>query len=322
MSALVVRPGSVEELRHRVVAAGRTGDTIAEVDLRALARVLDFSPDDMTVTVETGITMTALQDALAGTGQWLPLDPPHPHSTTLAEVLHGDISGPHRYAYGTVREHVIGIAAVLGDGRHIRSGGKVVKNVAGYDMARLLIGDHGALGIVVEVTFKLMPRPAVERVFALQSASLDDIDKALEAAVAGPAQPVVLDLHNLDGAAHGGTHSGLWTLVLAYAGHPDDVEWQAAQLGGEWLPLERIDHDARFWDARAFASTPRASVLPSRLTAHLRGLPSGVAVLARAGNGVAYGGLPDVPRAGRLPSAIERRLKAAYDPHDILPVLS
>ena len=318
MSGVVLRPASADELREQVVTAGRSRTRVTAVHLDALDRVLDFSPEDMTVTVETGLTVTALQQVLATAGQWLPLDPPHPDTTTLADVLHDDISGPRRYGYGTVREHVIGLAAVLGDGRLVRSGGRVVKNVAGYDLARLLVGDGRALGICVEVTFKLSPRPAAERVFTLSSPSLDEIDRALEAVAAGPGDPVVLDLHNLDGT----THQPLWTLVLAFAGHPDDVEWQAAQLDGRWEGQASLTHEVRFWEGRSFASTPRVSVLPSRLTAHLRSVAAGDRVVARAGNGVAYGLPQGQGSAGRQPSTLEQRVKAAYDPHDILPVLT
>src|SRR4051794_27010938 len=102
-------------------------------DLRQMNRVLDLAPEDMTVTVETGVPLSVLQAKLAKYRQWLPIDPPNPESITIHDVLAKNLSGPRRFGYGTIRDHVIGMKVVLANGRIIKSGGKVVKNVAGYD---------------------------------------------------------------------------------------------------------------------------------------------------------------------------------------------
>src|SRR5438552_3360089 len=107
----------------------------------------------MTVTVETGLTLAALQARLAERGQWLPIDPPNPQTATLADILNANGSGPHRFGFGTIREHLLGLTVALADGRLIHSGGKVVKNVAGYDLCKLFVGSHGTLGVAVEATF-------------------------------------------------------------------------------------------------------------------------------------------------------------------------
>jgi glycolate oxidase FAD binding subunit len=299
---------------------------MSSVDLMTLSRVVDFSPDDMTVTVEAGLTVEALQRTLATAGQWLPIDPPHAATTSIADLLHDDISGPRRFAHGTIREHVIGMAAVLGDGRLVRSGGRVVKNVAGYDIAKLLVGDRRRLGLLVEVTFKLSPLPAVERCFTWSSTSLDAVDAELARQLGGPTEPVLVDLHNLDrpaspDAAPGNApDAGPWSLVIGFAGHGEDVAWQAAQLDAAWTPLDTLVHDDRFWTGRAFAGTRRMSVLPSRLVDHVRTLPADVGFVARAGNGVVYTAEPREPT--RTPSPLEQRLEATYDPHHILSGLS
>jgi glycolate oxidase FAD binding subunit len=311
------RPATVDALRAAVADAHASRTGVPRVDLSALDRVLAYSPDDLTVTVEAGITVAALQQALAPAGQWLPVDPPHAATTTVADLLQYDVSGPRRFGYGTVREHVLGMAVVTGDGRLVRTGGRVVKNVAGYDLAKLFIGDRRTLGIVVEATFKLMPRPADERIVTLSHPSLEVIGAQLDAVLAGPTSPVVVDLHSLDRDAGG------WTLVLAFAGHPDDVAWEVATLDAAWQVRDALDYEARFWDGRRFDTVARTSVLPSTLVRHLEAHDDGD-VVCRAGNGVIY--VRDLPRAATGPAAgtsspaiaeLTRRLVETFDPHGV-----
>lgn len=132
--------------------AGRIGT-------RALSRVLDYTPADMTITVEAGATLGEVQATLRPHGQWLPWDPPAPEQATIGGLLAAGVSGPLRLGYGTPRDWVLGMRVALADGRLVRSGGKVVKNVAGYDMHKLHIGALGTLGVIAEVTFKIAPLP-------------------------------------------------------------------------------------------------------------------------------------------------------------------
>ena len=121
----------------------------------------------MTVTVDAGLTVGDLQRLLAREGQWLPIAPPLPDDTTVGGLVAADLGGLHRATQGRVRDFVIGIAAVLTDGTIVRGGGKVVKNVAGYDLMKLLIGSFGTLAVVVEATFKVRPIPPVRRTIVL-----------------------------------------------------------------------------------------------------------------------------------------------------------
>src|SRR6185503_10819360 len=155
-------PSSAEELARSLRDASQAASRIERIDLSALSRILEHAPEDMTVTVEAGATLASLQRALASRGQWLPVDPPHPERLTLAGLLDTNASGPRRAGFGTIRDYVIGLRVALADGRLIRSGGKVVKNVAGYDLMKLFIGARGTLGVIVEVTFKLLPLPEAE----------------------------------------------------------------------------------------------------------------------------------------------------------------
>jgi glycolate oxidase FAD binding subunit len=133
---------------------------------RALARVVDYVPADMTVTVESGATLAALEPVLAAEGQWLPLLAPWPARTTLGGLVAADLSGLLRGGQGRVRDYVIGIQMVTAHGREVRAGGRVVKNVAGYDLMKLMIGSLGTLAIVTEVTLKVRPRPETTRLVA------------------------------------------------------------------------------------------------------------------------------------------------------------
>jgi glycolate oxidase FAD binding subunit len=186
---LVVRPADRDELGRVVATIAALGASLVPVGLGAhrelghaptrydvalstarLQSARDYTPADMTVTVDAGMTVAALQRLLAGEGQWLPVAPPLPEQTTVGGLIAADLGGPLRASQGRVRDFVIGIAATLVDGRMVRGGGKVVKNVAGYDLMKLLIGSLGTLAVVVEATFKVKPIPAVRRCLALDCA--------------------------------------------------------------------------------------------------------------------------------------------------------
>lgn len=127
-------------------------------------RVLDFQPDDMTVTVEPGITLNALQKHLQSRNQMLALDVAFPERATLGGIVSAATSGFWRPAYGTPRDLLIGVKAIMTGSTEIKGGGKVVKNVAGYDICKLFTGAWGTVGIITELTFRVRPRPETERV--------------------------------------------------------------------------------------------------------------------------------------------------------------
>jgi len=130
------------------------------VSMEFLNRIISHDPADQTSTVEAGITMACLQAGLEKKGQYLPLDPPHGDVSTLGGVLATNACGLLRTSYGTARDMVIGVRVVQADGTIVKSGGQVVKNVAGYDLNKMYIGSLGTLGILAEVTLKLQPLPA------------------------------------------------------------------------------------------------------------------------------------------------------------------
>src|SRR3979490_2243374 len=120
-------------------------------------------PADLVGTAEAGWALSALQKQLGSAGQWLPIDPPDDGRATLGGVVATGLRGPHSFSFGSPRSYVIGMRVVLADGRAIKAGGSVVKNVAGYDLCKLFTGSYGTLGLITEITFKLRPLPAETR---------------------------------------------------------------------------------------------------------------------------------------------------------------
>ena len=173
----VMRPGSADELaaaarqRRAVVPVGGGralgfGDAPERYDVALsttrLDRVVEFSQADLTCTVEAGITLERLQEELGRAGQFLPLDPRSSPGHTLGGALASGWTGPLRLRFGSPREFVVGMRVALPDGRLVRSGGRVVKNVSGYDLNKVHLGALGTLGVIVEASLKVFPRPPAE----------------------------------------------------------------------------------------------------------------------------------------------------------------
>jgi len=175
---IALKPATREEVVEAVRAAARDGLSVIPfggppdpslaadllpydlaLDLSALDRVVEYEPEDLTVTAECGVTLAAMRTTLAARGQELPLESPGGGRTTLGGALAANASGPRRLRFGAPRDRILGARFVLGDGTPARSGGKVVKNVAGYALHRLLCGSRGALAILIEASLKLSPRP-------------------------------------------------------------------------------------------------------------------------------------------------------------------
>ncbi len=184
--AMVARPGSVEEASQVLAGAAADGLAVAFagggsklglgnpperadllVSTERLDQVLEHAAGDLVVRAQAGVRLADLQAQLAPAGQWLALDPPEPRAT-VGGVVAANASGPRRLRYGTVRDLIIGITVVLADGTVAHAGGKVVKNVAGYDLAKLFCGSLGTLGMIAEVIFRLHPLPAAAAVVTLE----------------------------------------------------------------------------------------------------------------------------------------------------------
>ncbi len=160
------------------------------LSLDRLNRIIDYSPPDLTATVEAGMSLGEFNAAAAVEGQWLALDPPGMRQSTIGAVAACNSSGPLRLAYGTPRDHVIGLRVAHIDGSESKSGGRVVKNVAGYDINKLYIGSFGTLAVITEVTLKLRPLPECTETVAISSerkATLADFARRIRASDLQPA---------------------------------------------------------------------------------------------------------------------------------------
>jgi glycolate oxidase FAD binding subunit len=324
-----VFPGTVDEVRAIVTLAAESdvpvvpwgGGTAAAVGmpaprpgvvlgLRRLDRVVEHEPGDLTVTVEAGRTVAALQSTLRARGQWLSLDPPDEARATIGGVLASNASGPRRHLYGTMRDLVIGLTVVTADGTVVRGGGKVVKNVAGYDLPKLFIGSCGTLGVVVELSMKLRPVPDDERLVAVPFGSLKDAGAATRAVMGSDLVPNAVDLLDGDALRALGLAGAPAALLVGFDGVPEQVMWQVEELGR--LAPQASGHgprelSAELWPrlntaaADAFAGAAvimRLCVLPTHVAdvmeqggnlARARGLAS--AWSAHAGVGVITGAL-------------------------------
>lgn len=192
---------------------------------RRLNRILDHQPDDMTVTCEPGVTLTTLQARLATHRQFLPLDTPLPERATLGGIVATNRSGFRRLVYGAPRDLVIGVRAVMHAGEQIKGGGKVVKNVAGYDVCKLFTGSWGSVGVISEITFKVYPMPEGERLLRLAAPDLATAARtalALHHAQLAPTSLLVTnELPDAPGVA---------TLLALLSGPETRLEWQTREI--------------------------------------------------------------------------------------------
>lgn len=162
------------------------------VSLRGLDRITQYEPGDLVVTVQTGVKLEDLQAELGKRGQWLAIDPPYADAT-IGGILATNSSGPRRLAYGTARDMLLGLRVVEADGTVTKSGGRVVKNVTGFDLPKLHIGAFGTLGIITEASFKVRPRPPVSAVIVIPFASFEAAHAALLRVHASSLRPAALE---------------------------------------------------------------------------------------------------------------------------------
>jgi glycolate oxidase FAD binding subunit len=172
-------------------APARAGE---QLELSGLNRIVDYTPRDMTILVEAGVRMAELAATLAAEGQHLPIDVPRAGEATIGGVVATNWNGPRRYGHGTIRDYVIGIHAVDGRGVPFKGGGRVVKNVAGYDFCKLLTGSLGTLGVVTQLALKVKPQPEQSAAILATCSDLQAADAMLARLIHLPAPPVAVDL--------------------------------------------------------------------------------------------------------------------------------
>ncbi len=296
------------------------------VDLTALDRVIDYPARDMTITVEAGITLARLQALLAKEGQRLPVDVPRPEQATLGGALACNTSGPRRYGFGTWRDYVIGITTINDQGQDTKAGGRVVKNVAGYDLCKLHIGALGTLGIISQVTLKLRPLPE-ENALVVVRCEAGEIDRLLDTLHSSRTRPVCIDVFNPRAADEMGSGSG-WAVVVGFEESATAVYWQAEQLIRELAPLGVRDleviagaaatADWRFLTEFRLRSTAtlsfKANLLPHAVAAFCRladSLEPELRLQAHAGSGIVVGHVDSEVTMERAQTILRRLLDEA-----------
>jgi glycolate oxidase FAD binding subunit len=309
----VVFPGSQEEVAAAVTLAAEQGLPVTPwgggtkmwvgappsriglvLATKRLDRILEHEPGDLTVTVEAGLTFDRLQAELGQRGQWLSLDPPASDRATIGGILASDASGPRRHLYGTARDLVIGLTVIGADGRAVRGGGKVVKNVAGYDLPKLYIGSFGTLGIVVEATFRLRPRADVDRLVVARFDRLADAGQGARAVLGSDLIPSALELADGEALRRLGL-GGAAALLLGLDGIAPQVDWQVDEL--ERLLKSRGVVDQRVLDGDAREETWRALGALGR--------PGADTVAAHAGVGIVTAVLSGSADPGPVSATLE-----------------
>ncbi len=240
---VVVEPETVEDIQNILRYASKNNLTVLPagsgtklgignfaqspdivLSTKRLNKVIEYEPADLTVTVEAGLLLKDLQDTLSTHRQFLPIDPPYADRCTIGGIVATNTSGPLRLRYGTARNLVLGLHVVHADGKFVKSGGKVVKNVAGYDLNKLYIGSFGTLGIITDISLKLSPLPLHQEIVVVQFHSMHD------AAIAGlnvvSSQSLPMFVNMLFNFKLNGLTEKKPTLVIGFAGDPDTVRWQ------------------------------------------------------------------------------------------------
>jgi glycolate oxidase FAD binding subunit len=289
---------SLEDASRALAAASaegrrlRIGDSLTT---EGLSRILEHEAGDLTCTVEAGVRLSVLQAALGEAGQRLSLDPPG--DPTIGALLAENLSGPLRHRFGAPRDLLLGVTLVLADGTVANAGGKVVKNVAGYDLGRLVCGSRGRLALIARASFRLHPLPRAARTLAAET---DSVAGAVSALRRSQLEPSALDV----------LHPG--RVAMLFEGSERAVDSQVATaralVGGQ---------EADVWDesrARQAAARDRVRFDPGALAETLAGLDEAV---VRPAAGIAY--VPQPTReADDGAAALVERIREALDPGGVL----
>ena len=300
------------------------------LDTRSISRVIDYPAADMTVTVEAGITLAALREVLATENQRLLIEAPEPEKTTLGAIFATNTSGPRRFGAGRPRDQILGVGFATSDGALVRGGGRVVKNVAGYDFPRLLTGSMGTLGIIVEVTLKVRPRPEASAIVCAGFKNAERLGLALDDLNTSATRPIAIEVLNPSASEFPGVNLGLppehWILLVGFEDNAASVTWQVEQLRSELKAFDLTVHKGSeaepIWSAltgfQALAIGEvmfMANLRPSTV-ARFAGMLSPVrwAVQSHAGNGIVRAHLIESMELEPLATEIDRyRLFALKD---------
>ncbi len=314
--------------------------------LTGLDNVIDYPASDMTITVEAGITMEKISSVLAENNQQLPLDVPFESQATLGGVVATNTNGPRRYGLGTVRDYVLGISAVDGCGIPFKGGGRIVKNVAGYDFCKMMTGSLGTLGVLTQITMRVRPIPPASRLVA-GIVDVDDAEPLLAKMMSSQASLAALELLTGDewkkddavGALASKMGSQGALVVVGVEGTEPEVEWMHPQVtrelrDGGATNVRTLAQKASdgFWkqlvEFPAIGESPlvvKATMVSSQVTKFLAAceqLETDCSCLAHAGNGVVYVRFAEFPKEGISGSIVSKLLPTAAAGHGNVVILS
>ncbi len=272
------------------------------LSLEKLSRVIDYPADDMTITVDAGLTIAELAEHLRTHRQRLPVDIPHADRATVGGVVATAPSGPRRYAYGTMRDYVIGVRVVDGTGMEFSGGGRVVRNVAGYNICRLMVGSLGPIGVITQVTLMVRPMPEASALVVCEVGDFDAAERILAALVHTQTLPAAVELlagpAQQQGAVLGPMlESSAARVIVGFEGSELEVDWMVGQLRKEWseagistpITIEPADAAAA-WDwLGGLPADVQINVRPGATVAMIEQvlrLDSRCSIQAHAGNGV------------------------------------
>lgn len=254
-------PASVDQVRDVLAASAEAGAGVIPwgggtqigfgnlpeaydiaLDLRGLNEIVEYEPDDLTVAVQSGCTLAELNRRLGEHGEMLPVDAADPEHATIGGLVASGFSGPRRLGYGSLRDLIIGITAVLPGGLVAKAGGMVVKNVTGFDMMRLYHGSLGSLAVIVQVNFKVLPRPRAERTIVARYTALEPAFEAAMTVRRSQLLPTAITLLDANASEEAGIGGSAWTLVLRCEAPPVAVVRQATRIS-DAISAQAIDLD-------------------------------------------------------------------------------
>lgn len=309
----IVRPANPRELaealgwasaRHQTIQlggnfskslmGGAAGPSNMTISTSALCRVLQYEPRDLTISMEAGVPYAEVSRLLSEHRQMIPLDPPFSETATIGGIVATNGSGPRRRLYGTARDMVIGMQFATLAGKVVEAGGMVVKNVAGLDMGKIMIGSFGTLAAIAVVNFKLIPEPPCERTFRFSFAGLEEAIAVRDAILKSPLDPAAIDLLNPAAMV---MEKPFYVLAVRAGGNVAAIaryERDLAAMGGQPVPRDQEtafwrtieDFTPRYLDGHKDGAVVRVSCTLKELRAVLQSAPG--PAIARAGSGICY----------------------------------
>ncbi|HET6958936.1 MAG TPA: FAD-binding oxidoreductase [Vicinamibacterales bacterium] len=342
--AVVIRPGTAAEVAAALKEASNAGQSLiirgagskdgygrtpsridVILDMQRLNHIVAHEHGDMTATIEAGASLRHVNVALALHGQTLPLDPPFADRATIGGLLATNDSGPLRHRYGTPRDLVIGVQLATTDGTLAKAGGQVVKNVAGYDLSKLIAGSFGSIAAIVSATFKLAPRPAASKTLRLHVRDIEALSAAIRTVMASQLEPVAFEVRAE--SVPDVVQAFKPAVLVRFASLPEvvnaQVEHAQAGLGACTTSMEVLDgeaerslwkrHASELWDSPG--AIVRASWLPANIGSALGELEqsatAGHAVVSLAGRAAVGAGHIRIEGDTSAQADVVRQLRAS-----------